>query len=206
MNVKPSEMRAFFAFVYTFSMKIATKQLITAIVGKLQTNIQRAESLKNLPLETLNHKEHINSWSALECIEHLNLYGDFYLPAIKTAIEHSKTKPDTFFKGGFIGNYFVKAMLPKEKLNKMKTAEDKNPAGSDIDINVIDRFIQQQRAFLKLIEKSKNINLTKTKTAISISKLIKLRLGDTFRFIVAHNERHLIQAERAIEAKAHSGS
>ena len=62
----------------------------------------------------------------------------------------------------------------------------------------IDRFINQQKEYLELIEKSKKINLTKTKTAISISKLIKLRLGDTFRFITAHNERHLLQAENIL--------
>ena len=39
----------------------------------------------------------------------------------------------------------------------------------------------------------------KTKTAISISKLIKLRLGDTFRVLIYHNERHIKQAERAIK-------
>ena len=40
---------------------------------------------------------------------------------------------------------------------------------------------------------------TKTKTAISISKLMKLRLGDTFRFVTAHNERHLLQAENVLK-------
>ena len=43
---------------------------------------------------------------------------------------------------------------------------------------------------------SKKINISKTRTAISISKIIRLKLGDTFRFNVAHNERHLLQAEK----------
>ncbi|MEO9077333.1 MAG: DinB family protein, partial [Gelidibacter sp.] len=33
-------------------------------------------------------------------------------------------------------------------------------------------------------------------TAISISNLIKLKVGDTFRVVVYHNERHLVQANR----------
>lgn len=65
----------------------------------------------------------------------------------------------------------------------MKTLKENNPLGSHLDKSVIDRFIDQQKDSLKLIDKSKNVNLSKTKTAISISKLIKLRLGDTFRFI-----------------------
>lgn len=81
----------------------------------------------------------------------------------------------------------------------MKTSKDKNPIGSTLTIDVIDKFIIQQKELIDLIKKSKNVNLTKTKTAISISKLIKIRLGDTFRFIIAHNQRHIIQAKNAIK-------
>ena len=65
-------------------------------------------------------------------------------------------------------------MLPKEKLNKMKTFKDKNPIGSELDKKTIERFITQQEQILNLLDKSKEIDLNKTKTAISISKLIKL--------------------------------
>ena len=45
---------------------------------------------------------------------------------------------------------------------------------------------------------SKNVNLDKIKTAISISKLIRLKLGDTFRVLIYHNERHIKQAEKVL--------
>ncbi len=180
-------------------MKFITKELITELIEKTRIIINKVDKFRDLPFETLNHKENIDNWSVLECIEHLNLYGDYYNPEIKRVIEISCTKASEVFKSGIIGSYFVNSMLPKGKLNKMKTFKDKNPSGSNLDINVIDRFINQQKEYLELIEKSKNINLTKTKTAISISKLIKLRLGDTFRFIIAHNERHIIQAENVIK-------
>jgi hypothetical protein len=47
-----------------------------------------------------------------------------------------------------------------------------------------------------LLDKAKNVSLGKTKTGISISKLIKLKLGDTFRFVIYHNIRHIEQAKR----------
>ncbi len=61
--------------------------------------------------KTLQYK----SWSILECLEHLNLYGDFYIPEIKNRIESSKTLPKENFKSRILGNYFAKSMLPKEK-------------------------------------------------------------------------------------------
>lgn len=179
-------------------MKFKTIELIAELIEKTRININKVEKLRELSEKELNYKESTGKWSVLECIEHLNLYGDFYNPEIRKNIEASHSKPSKTFKSGIIGNYFVNTMLPRKKLNKMKTFKDKKPLGSSLDINVLDRFISQQKEFLELIEKSKNISFAKTKTAISISKLIKLKLGDTFRFIIAHNERHLIQAESII--------
>lgn len=180
-------------------MKIITQELIAELIEKTRININKAEGFRKLTEKELNFKESIDEWSMLECIEHLNIYGDFYNPEIKECIKKTHTTSTKIFKSGVIGNYFVNLIRPKEKLNKMKTLKVNNPLGSSLDKNVIDRFINQQKDCLELIEKSKQINLTKTKTAISISKLIKLRLGDTFRFITAHNERHLLQAENILK-------
>ena len=180
-------------------MRIITKELIAELIEKTRININKAEGFKRLTEEELNYKTAIDQWSILECIEHLNIYGDFYNPEIKKCIKRTRTSSDKVFKSGVIGNYFVNLIAPKEKLNKMKTLKVNNPIGSKLDKNVIDRFIDQQIECLELIESSKKTSLTKTKTAISISKLIKLRLGDTLRFITAHNERHLLQAENVLK-------
>jgi len=84
-------------------------------------------------------------------------------------------------------------MLPKEKLNKMKTFKSMNPNGSDLDVFIIDKFINQQKEMLDLLNRVRTVNLQKVKTSISISKWIKLRLGDTLRVVIYHNQRHLVQ-------------
>lgn len=181
-------------------MKIGTEQLTNELIRATIGLIKRAKGFKDLSEDQLNAKHTPDSWSALECLEHLNLYGDFYNPEIEHRIKNSSTTPSALFKPGLIGNYFVKLMEPKEKLNRMKTFDDKNPAGSQLTKNVIDRFIDQQIEFKKLLEASRKINLGKTRTSISISKVVKIKLGDTFRFSVAHNARHLDQAERALNS------
>lgn len=42
-------------------------------------------------------------------------------------------------------------MLPKEKLNKMKTFKDKNPLNANLDKLIIDKFINQQIKLLDLL-------------------------------------------------------
>lgn len=87
-------------------------------------------------------------------------------------------------------------MLPQSKLNKMKTFKDKNPLNANLDITVIADFISQQIKLIDLLNQSNNVSLNKVKISTSISSLIKLKLGDTFRFIINHTLRHLKQIER----------
>lgn len=177
-------------------MKIESEKLIQDLVNRTQFNIDQVKRLSVLSLEKLNTRIRVDSWSVLECLEHLNLYGDFYIPEIRQRIESSNSISKKYFKSGVFGNYFANSMLPNEKLNTMKTFKDKNPIGNTLDKTTITRFISQQEQLLILLQKSKNIDLNTTKTAISISKWIKLKLGDTFRVVIYHNERHMVQVEK----------
>lgn len=187
-------------------MKIKAETLIADLAKRTRENLQAAEALKQLQARKLNWKRSPESWSALECLEHLNLYGDYYIPEITHRMEQAKhRKPDTWFKSGLIGNFFAEGMLPKENTRKMKTFKDKNPAGSKLEASTIDRFIAQQEQLLQLLEGAQQVSLTKTKTSISITSLLKLRLGDTFRVVIYHNQRHIVQAQKAV-AGAEKGS
>jgi hypothetical protein len=173
-----------------------SENLIQLLLEQTRQTINQAEKLKSCDLQTLTWKENETSWSILECLEHLNLYGDFYLPQIENKIKNATTSADLEFKSGVLGNYFAKSMLPKEKLNKMKTFKDKNPLNANLDRVVIDKFINQQIELLDLINKSRNVSLNKVKIETSISSLIKLKLGDTFQFFINHIIRHLNQIDR----------
>lgn len=181
-------------------MKVRSELLINELLALNTTLRNLATSYLNHSEELLNTKPTPESWSALECIEHLNRYGAFYLPEIERRLSANKKPASTFFKSGVLGNYFANSMKPKDKLNKMKTFKNMNPSGSQLDKQVITTFIDQCNTLEQLLEQARTHNLQKVKTAISISTLLKLRLGDTFRFFLYHNERHWKQAERAMKA------
>ena len=81
---------------------------------------------------------------------------------------------------------------------KNEEPKDKTPVLNDLSPEVLDRFLDFNQELIELLWQAKDINLTKARTPISISKWIKLRLGDTFRFVIYHNERHIIQAKNAL--------
>ena len=175
-------------------MKVEAASLITDLIERTRQVLDQTTALQQLSFEELNWKADADTWSILECLEHLNRYGDFYTPEIRKRINNSDFKTEPYFKSSLLGNYFAKIMLPGEKMNKMKTLKSMNPVGSALDMKVLDRFLDHQTQMLDLLHAAKAVNLTKTKTSISISSWLKLRLGDTLRVVIFHNQRHLAQA------------
>ena len=146
------------------------------------------------------------AWSAMQCLGHLNAYGNYYLPAIEKAIDIARLKRmplETTFTPGWLGNYFTRLMMPGEngiaskKLKAPKNYTIINEGDSDA---VIATFIEQQEKLLLLLHQARRINLNKIRIPVSIAKYIRLKLGDVFMFLIAHNIRHIKQAERAIAA------
>ena len=180
-------------------MALASEKLLQNLLEITQENLNVVESLKTQPIDLLDWKQGSENWSVLECIEHLNRYGDFYLPEITNKMKTSKHKSSEIFKSNWLGKYFSKSVSYNEELNKMKTFKPMNPLNSKLNIQTLEKFINQQHQIIELLDKSKNVNLDKVKTSISISRLIKLRLGDTFRVLIYHNERHIKQAEKTLK-------
>ena len=175
--------------------------LIDSLLESTLESNNIANRLLELPLLELNKRSHSESWSALECLEHLNLYNEFYLPEINNRMKEKRhLKATEIFIPGWLGNYFANTMkVNNGKFKKMKTFKDKNPLGSELNYDVIHQYLKNQLQMVEHLNNSRNINLNKVKTNITISKLIKLKLGDTFRFLTYHNERHIIQALKAVE-------
>ncbi len=180
-------------------MKIESKLLLEDLEKRTINVLDQAIQYKMLNLETLNWKENDKSWSILECIEHLNRYSDFYIPEISSRINHSKNTSSSSFKSGLLGNYFAESMLPKANFKKISTFKSMNPLGSELDLECLNKFAEEQKNLLDILEKCKSVDLNKVKTSISISKLIKLKLGDTLRVLIFHNQRHMAQAKRTLE-------
>lgn len=189
-------------------MKMQASKLTQNLIEEVKTILQKAQQLQTLSNDELNFRPNTESWTILECIEHLNRYSDFYLQEIEKRMDEkmdknkslNKEKPnqDYIFKSGFLGNYSANSMLPNAtgkkagQINKMTTFKDKNPIHSGVDKRVLDTFIDDQHEFIRLLEKSQHVDLNKTKVSLTLP-LLKFNLGDTFRFVINHEIRHFIQ-------------
>lgn len=190
-------------------MKYLSNQLLDDLYSKTESGLEKAiREWQQLPEAQLTQQPAPGKWSAAQCLEHLNSYGHYYLPAIEKAIRKvSGAHPSVHFKSSWLGNYFYKLMLPAENglpAKMMKSPAKHAPASSLNGKEVLNEFISQLEKLEQLLTKARNININKASVGISIMPLLKLKLGDVFLFIVAHNTRHLLQAERALKSWNHS--
>jgi hypothetical protein len=180
------------------------EELINQLEQQTETILNNAVQWQMMNSAIMRQQPAPGAWSAMQCLGHLNAYGDYYLQAIERATDLARLKrmpPATTFTPGWLGNYFTRLMTPGE--NGLPSKKLKTPKGytitneSDSDA-VLATFIEQQEKLLLLLHQARRINLNKIKIPISIAKYIRLKLGDVFMFVIAHNIRHIKQAERAI--------
>ncbi len=179
-------------------MNVKAVELLDELIQYVNCHIEFVESLKRFSERDLQKKIDNKSWSVIECLEHINRYANFYNKEIKRQLEKSKLSKSDIFMSGYFGNKFALDMLPKDDMKKMKTFKSKNPIYSRLNSKeVVSNFLRYQKELLKLLELAKQKDLSRIKTTITLP-LLKFRLGDTFRFVIYHNERHIIQAKKIL--------
>lgn len=182
-----------------------TAQLLEELTRKTENFLQKAVSeWQMLPGEVLSTPPAPGTWSAAQCIEHLNIYGRYYLPAMEKAIQRanrSGSRAAGRFRPGWLGAYFTRLMQPLadgQVKTRMKAPKNAVPSAQPDARAMVAEFIDQQEMLLKLLGAAASVNLDDVRIPISIAPWIRLKLGDTFLFLTAHIQRHMMQAERAI--------
>ena len=149
------------------------------------------------PLEPtlLNFKPGPDSWSILECLEHLNRYSRYYNARLTRALASPATRPAQEFNYSWLGRKSIEAVRPENR-KPQKTLGRMNPNHSQLTKVTVEEFLQHQTELLALLIQAQAAELNRKAIPVEFFRLLRLSLGDTLEFVVAHQERHVQQAER----------
>ncbi len=179
---------------------IHSEELINQLKERVEAHLSQAiEVYQNLTEEELNQQPGTGGWSIAQCLAHLNTYGDYYIPEIEKRMTASQSAATAEFTSTWLGNKFGDMLDPDKSKTKMKTFGKHSPPSKLDGHTVVAKFLQQQENMMKLFRKARTKNMNEINIPISLTKFIKMRLGDTFRFIIVHNERHVRQANRVLD-------
>ncbi|MDB5196512.1 MAG: DinB family protein [Flaviaesturariibacter sp.] len=181
--------------------KFKSEDLINDLITDVQRVKESAQFFKNIDKTKMVYSPAEGKWSIVQILEHMNAYGRHYLPAIETSLSEKKTEKGAWFNSGFWGDYFTKSMKPtnvyevKNKMKAMKAYAFPNSLNVE---TVLNEFLQQQDELLRLLDMAKYVDLNEIRIPITLTKMLKLKLGDIFRFLIAHEQRHMIQARNML--------
>lgn len=176
-------------------------ELINSLIEDTRKVKEEAIHFSSLGQGELHYKPSPERWSVLECIEHLNIADAHYIAQFDQKLDAAPASDVKEFKPGWMGNYFVKSMKPKEDgtiPSPMKTLRKFLPE-VNVQHDTLSKFIEDQDYLIEALEKSKSLNLNKIKISSAIGSIVTFKLGDAFRFLIAHNQRHILQANRVLE-------
>jgi uncharacterized damage-inducible protein DinB len=177
-------------------MKHKSNTLLDSLQADVRKMILQASQLEHIAAYHLQQQPSSGKWSVAQVLEHLNIYSRYYIAAIEQKLHLNQSSPTTFFTASWLGNYFTKLMKPKENntiAKKMKAPKNAIPSLQPNAKDVLQEYISHQHHLLNLLQIAKTANLNAIRIPTSLSKLITLKLGDTFRFFIAHEQRHFIQ-------------
>jgi hypothetical protein len=178
--------------------KINSQKLIVVLEEEVRQVLLQAIKLKNEPAKKILMQPAPGKWSIAQVLEHLNIYSRHYMDAIEKKLHHHETHTSQFFYPGLLGNYFTGLMKPGVNnliAKKMKAPKNAIPSAKPDATATLEEFIAHQHHLLKLLQIAGSANLNSIKIPTSLSSLLKLKLGDTFRFFIAHEQRHFVQID-----------
>lgn len=183
-------------------------QLLSQLRGDTEELIRIAgREFVPLRLEQLLWKPAPEKWSIAGCLEHLNRYGLHYIPETESRMGMAaarESRPGPSFRSGWLGDFLVRSVQPMNtgsvranlKYPSPK-AYDPNKAGTAAP-GALPEFLRQQHALLRVLAEAQKVNLETVMIPVSVTNLIKLRLGDCLRFVIVHNQRHIQQAQKVL--------
>jgi len=181
-----------------------TVDTIGEVEKELTDATQRAWSLvQTTDGRLFTVRPNTSSWSAAECLSHLSISTEMFLPVLRNALDDArkrgliakKREP----KMDVIGRVLRWFLVPPIH-QRVKTSAPFVPRSVRAKAEAFGEFATLQSKLAELLATARDVDLSRVKVISPFDKRIRYNLYSAFRIIVAHQRRHLWQAEQAVAA------
>lgn len=143
-----------------------------------------------------------DSWAVAQCIDHLNATARLYLPVLDEGIADA-IRRGLYSAGPFsynwVGRILERAVEPKTRF-RAKAPKPFQPAPGRPRHEVMAAFRAYQVQYIDRLRQANGLDLARARVASPLARWIRMPLGSGFAMMVAHEQRHLAQARRVLNA------
>jgi DinB superfamily len=194
---------------YTYAMAsqpgIAAPAWSSRLTAELDASDARAQALlSGLSPEQLNWRPRPEAWSLGQCLEHLCITNEQYVPAISASLAGKAESRAQAITPGWFGRWFIKSFIEPSPQTRRAAAPKKIVPGAEVEASVLDRFLRINQATRELIRRAANYDVNRIRFKNPFLPLLRFTVGTGLEIIPGHERRHLLQAERVKEQMANS--
>jgi hypothetical protein len=167
------------------------------LISELEAADARAISLaQGLTSEQLNWRARPGEWSIGQCLEHLWIANQVYLPAIAAALADRPRGTAAEITPGWFGRWFIRSYIEPSAETKRAKAPKKITPSADVDPTILDRFLESNQRVRELVMRAATYDVNRIRFKNPFIPLIWFTVGTGLEITSRHERRHLLQAER----------
>jgi hypothetical protein len=174
---------------------------LEAIEQELRETTEQARQLiESTDARHFTVRPHPGKWSASECIAHLNISTEVFLPVLRSAIDDARKRnllSEKLPSMDILGR-ILRWFLEPPIRSRVKTTARFVPKAVRAKAESLAEFVSLQEQLLAVVRDARGVDLKKVRVVSAFDKRVKYNLYSAFRIIAAHQRRHLWQAEQAV--------
>jgi hypothetical protein len=181
-------------------MAVFSRQsLITELLDRTELIKASTQFFLRLSEEQLHYPPGPGKWCIAEIFGHLNICHDQYIRSILSCVTLAPDWASDEYNSGWIGDWVYDKLMPRADgtVFKLRSLKEHCVNGEGLDGKAqLESFQRKCDALDDILRHAATKNLQRLKVPFYFPRFFRLRLGDTLRCLVAHSERHLLQAQR----------
>jgi hypothetical protein len=175
------------------------------LISELEIADSRAERLaRTLSREQINWRPAPGVWSIGQCLEHLRIGNEIYLPAISSSLEGREQSPVQDVILSAISRWFIHNYIGPSIGTRAKAPRKIRPA-SALETSVLDAFLHTNQTARALISRASAYDVNRIRFKNPFVPLLRFTVGTGLEIVSQHECRHLLQAERVRESAGFPG-
>jgi hypothetical protein len=176
---------------------IAAPSWSVRLIAELYAADQKAKELAfDLSPEQLNWHPRPGAWSVGQCLEHLCIANEVYLPAISASLVGKPEGAVQDITLGWFARWFIRSYIEPSARSKRARAPKKIVPGTQVEPSVLDRFLRSNQAARELVHRARDYDVNHVRFKNPFIPLLRFTAGTGLEIVSKHEGRHLLQAER----------
>jgi hypothetical protein len=154
---------------------------------------------RTLTATQLNWKPRPEVWSIGQCLEHLCVANEVYLPPIVKSLDGQQPAPIDEITPGWLGRWFIRNYIEPSSQTKKAKAPKKIAPGVSIEPGILDRFLRGNDAAREFVRRAAPYDVNRLRFKNPFIPGLRFSVGTGLEVLTRHERRHLLQAERIRE-------